>query len=251
MITLSQLCQFLESTLNMPPINDYCPNGLQVEGKESIYKIGTAVSASFNTIQQAVEKGVDALVVHHGLFWKGDNYVISGAKRKKLQLLMENGISLLGYHLPLDKHLEVGNNWKAARDLGWEDLKPFGNYNGILIGVKGNVAPTSPAHFKKQLETYYNHPATVVFGGKQEIKRAALISGGAHKSIEEAIDIGVDAFITGSFDEPTWHQAHESGINFYAMGHSATERIGPLALNAFLQETFGIPSIFIEDANPF
>ncbi len=251
MTTLSELTLYLETSLNLPPITDYCPNGLQVEGRQSINKIATAVTASLKTIETAVREKVDALIVHHGLFWRNDSYVISGSKREKLKLLIENEISLFCYHLPLDKHLSIGNNWKAARDMGWTDLEGFGFYNGTTIGVKGKIPPQSRESFKELLECYYLHSATSALGGKEEIHTVALISGGAHKCIEEAVQQKVDAFITGSFDEPTWHQAYESGINFYAMGHSATERVGPIALSRHLSENLKVQSLFIEDFNPF
>jgi dinuclear metal center YbgI/SA1388 family protein len=251
MIHLKKLRDFLDALLPGNEVTDYCPNGLQIEGKEKVTKLATGVSADLATLEAAVEMGADALIVHHGLFWQRDSYVIESVKRKKIALLIENNISLFAYHLPLDLHSSIGNNWKAARDLGWEDLEPFGNSNGVCIGVKGKVPSLSREAFKQRLEEYYQHEAFCALGGVEQIKTAALISGGAHKSIEEAIKEGVDAFITGSFDEPVWHQANEGKINFFALGHSATERVGPQALAHYLEQVFAIPTVFIDSNNPF
>jgi dinuclear metal center YbgI/SA1388 family protein len=252
MVERHAFCQYLRDFLQVKLFtNDFCPNGLQVEGKEEISTFVTAVSASLSTIEAAVDAGADALVVHHGLFWKGDDPSIRGSKKRKLQLLLDHEISLYGFHLPLDAHPEVGNNWKAARDLGWANLSPFGEANGTMIGVKGYFPEVSIQNFVSHLEGYYEHNAHVALGGKNTIRSAALISGGGHKSILQAVKEGVDCFITGSFDEPIWHIAHEEGIHFIALGHAATEKIGPQALGDHLGHRFGIPHTFLDLPNPF
>lgn len=248
---LTELRSYLDRFLPSNGVSDYGLNGLQVEGKGEIAKMATAVSSNLATIEAAVALGVDALIVHHGMFWQRDSYAIEGVKRKKLELLLKHGINLFAYHLPLDMHPEVGNNWKAAKMMGWSDLAPFGFFDQVRIGVKGHIPSCSREEFKKQLENFYLHPAACAWGGPEEIKSVALISGGAYKSISEAASEGVDAFITGNFDEPAWHQALEEGVNFYALGHSATERIGPIALADHLKEVLNLPSIFIDVENPF
>jgi dinuclear metal center YbgI/SA1388 family protein len=245
MIPLKELCEHLNLFLRCSEFTDYGPNGLQVEGKAQVKKIATAVSASLLTIEAAAEWGADALIVHHGLFWNKDKYEVTGVKRDKLKLLLARGISLLAYHLPLDAHEEVGNNWKAASDLGLTALAPFS------FGVQGKMKPRSIDAFKNQLEQYYSHPAACALGGKEKVQTAAIISGGAHWSIKEAAAAGIDCFITGSFDEPIWHIAFEEKINFFALGHAATERIGPLALGEHLKEKWSLPVQFIDMANPF
>lgn len=251
MIALKEFCRYLDTLLCSIPVTDSCVNGLQVEGGKEISKMATAVSASLETIKEAVDLGVEVLIVHHGLFWNGDSPVVAGSKRVKLNLLLQNNVSLLAYHLPLDMHPEFGNNWKAARDLGWTNLEPFGIYKGMAIGVKGNIPAQSRDQFKKQLEKYYGHEAHSAFGGKEEVSTAALISGGAHRSLIDAAVANVDCYITGSFDEPTWNQAYEEGINFFALGHSATERIGPKALGDHLHQHFSLGYQFIDIPNPF
>lgn len=251
MITLQELSSYLKELLQTESFSDGCPNGLQVEGKNTIKRVATGVSASLATIEGAIEKKADVLIVHHGIFWNRDSFVIEGTKRKKLALLLKHELSLLAYHLPLDAHRELGNNWKAAIELGWHALEPFGLYNGKLIGVRGSFAPQSCEAFSESLERYYGHPVSMALGGKKKVVSAALISGGAHRSLHEASEAGVDCFITGSFDEPTWHEAFEEGINFFALGHSNTEKIGPFHLGRHLQERFGLPCDFIDIENPF
>lgn len=245
MATLQELQFYLNDLLPNPLTPDFCPNGLQVEGAAQISKVATAVSASVATIEEAVRLGVQALVVHHGIFWRNDDLVVKGVKRKKLALLIENNISLLAYHLPLDAHPEIGNNWKAAIDMGWQDLQPFDE-----IGVKGRVS-LSREEFQARLENYYKHPAAVALGGKERIETAALISGGAYRSLALAAAEGVDCFVTGNFDEPAWSTALEEKINFYACGHTATERVGPIALGRAIQERFVLECPFIDTPNPF
>lgn len=251
MITLQALCEQLDTLLEPALFRDYCPNGLQVEGTQEIKKIATAVTASVTTIEQAVAAGVDALFVHHGMFWNKDPYPVTGIKKKKLQLLLDNGISLIAYHLPLDAHAVVGNNWSAARDLGWNQLLPFGVMDGVPIGVQGEFEECSRQEFQKRLQEYYGQDARVALGGKERVSTAALISGGAYRSIEEASAVGIDCFITGNFDEPAWHLAHEGSVNFFAMGHSATERVGPKAVAQYLEAELQIKAVFLPDDNPF
>ena len=251
MLALKKLRNVLDQLLPQDGLIDYCPNGLQVEGKESIQSIATAVTVSQATIEAAIEKNVDVLIVHHGLFWQRDSYVIEGSKKLKLQALFKHGISLFAYHLPLDRHPFLGNNWKAAQDLGWADLQPFAFINGVPIGVKGKIQPTKREEIQNILENYYQHPAVCAFGGPETIETLALVSGGAHKSILEAASQGIDAFITGSFDEPVWHHAFEEKINFFALGHSATERVGPLSLAKYLEVELNLPCYFLDLPNPF
>jgi dinuclear metal center YbgI/SA1388 family protein len=251
MITLQEICHYLDTLLEKSAYTDYCVNGLQVEGQKEVRWIATAVSASLATIQAAVTAGADLLIVHHGIFWNGDNPVIQGVKREKLQLLLENNLSLAAYHLPLDAHRLYGNNWVAATELGWTDLEPFGMFNGKPIGVRGRVPTQTREQFQKGLEVYYRHIAHAALGGKETVSTAALISGGAYKSLPEAADLGIDCFVTGSFDEPVWHQAFEEGINFFAMGHSNTEEVGPRALAQHLHDQFNVPAAFIPIENPF
>jgi len=243
--------EYLNTYLNVSLIKDNCPNGLQVEGKSELKKIATAVSANLMTLQKCAQEGFDALIVHHGLFWDKDFYPLIGTKRAKIELLLKHGISLFAYHLPLDAHKEVGNNWVAARKLGWEKLTPFGEYNGTLIGVKGTFTPQPIEEFVSDLEAYYEHPATVALGGKRSIASGALVSGGAYKELAAAARAGADCFITGNFDEPAWGVAHEEKIHFLALGHAATEKVGPKALADHIQKELDLHALFLDVPNPF
>lgn len=245
MFTLQDLFQYLQDLLSPEEFSDYCPNGIQVEGKKEIKKIAFAVSASLTAIEHAVKTKCDALIVHHGIFWNKDPHVIVGTKKEKIRCLLKNEISLLAYHLPLDAHPKVGNNYKAALDLGLKDLQPF-----CQFGVQGKINCTIE-NLQQQLEAYYGHKAHVALGGKQNIRNMAIISGGAHRYIEQAADGGMDCFVTGSFDEPVWDIAHERKIHFFALGHYATERVGILALMEHLKKKFAISCEFIDLFNPF
>jgi len=251
MITLQQLCHFLNEFLQITDYQDYCENGLQVEGRQQIDCIATAVTANLETIQAAVQLGVQALIVHHGLFWKGDSYRIIRAVKKKLSLLLSHEISLLSYHLPLDGNRVVGNNWKAAKDLGWSQLRPFAEMNGVALGVQGTFAPIKIRAFQEMLEEYYAHKAHNALGGNEIVRSAALVSGGAYKFLLNAAKERLDCFITGNFDEPAWDQAFEEGVNFFALGHHATEKIGPKALAALIKKKFSLNCEFINTQNPF
>ncbi len=222
-----------------------------MEGRSRIKHLAVAVSASHYSIQKAKSIKADCLLVHHGLFLKGRDVVISGSLKSMLQILIENDITLLAYHLPLDAHHELGNNWPAAKMLGLSDLEPFGRFQSQTIGVKGTLAPTSREEFKKRLERFYGHDAACVFGGKKEISSCAIISGGAHKAITEAVLAEVDCFVTGTTDEPIWHIAHQDKINFYALGHAATETLGVQLLGEHLGEHFGLRVTYIQENNPF
>lgn len=251
MITLQDLSSYLETLLSPSNFVDGCPNGLQVEGKREIRKMACAVSASLAVIRAAAAMKADLLLVHHGLFWNKEPLPILSSKRDKLALLLGEGISLMAFHLPLDAHEGLGNNWKAARDLGWNHLEPFGFIGKVAIGVKGRFSPRSVEEFQKELESYYGHVAHKALGGKEKVSTAALISGGAHREIGAVADQQLDCYITGSFDEPVWDIAHERSVNFFALGHYATEKVGIRALGQALQEHFKIPCEFIDRENPF
>lgn len=180
-----------------------------------------------------------------------DPYPLTGTKKDKIALLLQAGVSLFAYHLPLDAHREVGNNWQAARDLGWENLEPFGEYYGTEIGVRG-IFPARPIEkLIAEVEAYYGHTASTALGGKKSVASCALVSGGAYKELSKAAAIGAECYITGNFDEPAWNVAFEEKIHFLALGHSATEKVGPKALARHLAQHFGVPAEFLEIPNPF
>ncbi|MCH9610923.1 MAG: GTP cyclohydrolase 1 type 2 [Chlamydiales bacterium] len=238
-----EFADHLAQYLQADEFADYCTNGLQVEGKEEIETVATAVSANLLTIEKAIEADIDALVVHHGIFWKGDPYPVIGAKKRKLQLLFEAGINLFGFHLPLDAHPDVGNNWTAARQLGWKKIE-----SALEIGVKGELAPTPIEKVVEQLESFYGHKANAALFGPKEVRSATLVSGGAWRRL---LDVETDLFITGNCDEPAFGWAQELGKHFISMGHSATEEVGPQALSDYIKKKMKLSSQFIEVKNPF
>lgn len=251
MAKLSEIESYLDKLLQPGLFTDYCTNGLQVEGKREVKRICTAVSASRKAIQKSIEHDADLLLVHHGIFWNRDSYDIKGVTRDKLKSLLCNDISLIAYHLPLDAHRTLGNNWKAATDLGWTNLEPFPAKDKTPIGVKGLFPKRSFAQLCKELSAYYRMDVEAVSGGPEEVASAALISGGAHKYIIDAAMEKVDCFITGSRDEPTWHQSYENNINFAAAGHYSSEVVGIKALGDDLAGQFDVECTFIHEDNPF
>lgn len=250
MANLHVIIEHLGALLRADSFNDFCLNGLQVEGRQEVARLAVAVSASLAAISRAVEWGADLLVVHHGLFWNRDKVAVVGSMKEKLALLLKGEVSLAAYHLPLDAHVELGNNWGAARQMGWAGLTAFPAKEKQPIGVLGGFSARPIEQFHRELEAYYQRPIEAVYGGKKMVSSAALISGGAHRSIVDAEGVA-DCFITGSRDEPTWHQSKELRVNFFAVGHSSSERVGPLLLGDYLAKQFDLSCQFIEEDNPF
>jgi dinuclear metal center YbgI/SA1388 family protein len=250
-VTLKELTSHLNQLLETKSFSDSCINGLQVQGKEDIKKIAFAVTANHLVIEKAAQENVDALIVHHGLFWNSESHLLDKNKVRRLKPLLEKDISLLAYHLPLDAHQTMGNNWKAASDLGWSSLEPFGDYKGIKLGVKGKIEPTSIEIFIAELEAHFQHGATTALFGQKIVKTAAFISGGAYAHLSQAAIENIDVFITGNFDEPAWWIAQEEKVHFIALGHAATEKTGIVALKEYVERKLGLEALFIDLPNPF
>lgn len=249
-ITLLQLSEYLNAYLDPNKIEENAYNGIQVANSVPISSIATAVTANIETIQKAIELNAQALIVHHGIFLKKHPHPITGRLYEKIKLLINHDIALLGYHLPLDAHQEIGNNWQAARDLGLQNLQPFSHHANTQIGVYGTIPATSFDTFKKTVENYYGRPANAV-KVKDTIKKVAIISGAADGFITDAAAIGADCFITGRHDEKVWDNAHELDISFLGLGHYGTETVGPKALAHHIEQKFNIPCTFIKTENPF
>lgn len=255
MLTHLQLEQILDEKLNSKAIADYAPNGLQVEGKREIRKIITGVTASLPLIEKAIEKNADAILVHHGYFWKSESPCIRGMKGKRIKALLVNEINLFGYHLPLDIHPELGNNAQLAKQIGAENLQGLEDKPNS-IPVYGEFAePISAEELYQRLANALNRQPT--FCGdfhldfpQKPIKTVAICTGGGQGYIDLAAAKGIDAFITGEISEQTTHSAREQGIYFYACGHHATERDGVKALGEWLAEQYGLSVEFIDIDNP-
>lgn len=248
---LGDLTAYLDEYLALSRFDDEALNGLQVEGKGEVRRLALAVSACREVFLKAAAAGADAVLVHHGLFWKGEGPApLRGVLGERVRILFERGLSLLAYHLPLDAHPDVGNNAVAARELGLEDLEPFVRYHGTPIGFKGRFpTPLSREAFVERLQSYYGHEAFVEAAGPDPLATVAVCSGGAARELREAAAAGLDAYVTGEAGEPEVFLAREAGLTFAALGHHATERVGVRALGRHLESTFGLSTFFVEVAN--
>ncbi|MDX9875178.1 MAG: Nif3-like dinuclear metal center hexameric protein [Spongiibacteraceae bacterium] len=249
-VALTHLVAEAQQLLQPERFNDYCPNGLQVEGRPEVQLLVTGVTASQALLEAALDAGADAILVHHGYFWKNEPAAIVGMKRRRLGLLLQNEISLLAYHLPLDAHPELGNNAQLARVLG---IRMTGGLQPTEPSV-GNVGellrPSSAGEFAAHVGAQLGRPPLLVEGGDHPIRTIAWCSGGAQGYIEQAAARGVDAYLTGEVSEQTVHAARELGIHFIAAGHHATERYGARAVGEWLAGRLGIEHRFIDIDNP-
>lgn len=249
-IELSVLVEETDRFLDAARIQDYCPNGLQVQGRPQVQRIVSGVTASQALLDAAVAAEADAVLVHHGYFWKGENPCVVGMKQRRLKTLLGHDISLLAYHLPLDLHTEVGNNVQLGRQLGLTiegPLEPGNPRSIVLIGAPAE--PAVPADFARHVGLALGREPLLVEGDRP-IRRIAWCTGGAQGYIDQAIAAGVDAYLTGEVSEQTVHSARENGVTFIAAGHHATERYGVQALGRYLAERFGIEHRFIDCPNP-
>ncbi len=242
-----ELAEYLNSLLRVAEIQDISNNGLQVEnGGREVKKVGMAVDASLKSFEEAAKRGIDFLLVHHGLFW-GKPELIRGQMYNRIKALMNNGIALYAAHLPLDIHPEYGNNAVGLKLLGVEKGEPFGDYHGVLLGWEFELSePVHRDEFKKTIDERFATNSIFWPFGPSEIKRGAFISGGAISLLPEAISKGLDIYITGEPSHTYYWQAVEGGINVVMAGHYATERLGVMALGEHINEKFDIPIEFIE-----
>lgn len=252
MIALNELVSYTDTLMGSSRYRDYCPNGLQIQGKPEIRSIVSAVTASQDVIQAAIERDADLLLVHHGYFWKAEDPCITGIKYQRIKMLLHNDISLLAYHLPLDGHPELGNNAQLARVL---DLQVDGAVQnepeqpGLLF--KGRLpTPMSPDEVSIHLSKSLGREALHIDAGRKVIETLAWCTGAAQRYIEFAAALGVDAYISGEISEQTVHAARELGIHYYAAGHYATECYGVQALGEHLAEQFNVIHEFLTQDNP-
>ncbi len=251
MIHRNELLGALDALLQPEQFRDYGPNGLQVEGGAQVHKIVSGVTASRALIEAAIAAGADTLLVHHGLFWRGQSGCITGWMKQRLALLLAHDINLLAYHLPLDAHPELGNNAQLARQLGLVGQARFGEQNLGWLGERANGQCFDSAQALADHVAYVlNRPLALIDKGKVAIKKIAWCSGGAQSYFEAAIAAGADAFITGELSEPQAHLARECGVAYLACGHHATERYGAPAVAAHMASQFGLAHEFIDIDNP-
>ncbi len=246
----------LEAVLNefLSPhlIKDYCPNGLQVEGKKEVKKIITGVTACQALIDRAIEEKADALLVHHGFFWKGEPAEIRGMKYRRIKALIENGINLYAYHLPLDVHTQVGNNVQLAQRLGLDITGglELGNQRSVAIYGELEQAISGEDFAARIAMALQREPLHIALNSPDLIKKVGWCTGGGQDYIELAAQQGCDAFISGEVSERTTHTARELGIHYFAAGHHATERYGVKALGEWLAQEHGFDINFIDIDNP-
>lgn len=254
-LTNLELERIIDEKLNSKAISDYAPNGLQVEGKREIQRVITGVTATLPLIEKAIEQQADAIIVHHGYFWKSENPCIRGMKGKRIKQLLVNDINLFGYHLPLDVHPELGNNAQLAQHLGVKNLQGLEDRPNS-IPVYGELeTPISAQELAQRIEKVLGRKPVVCDEFIAEypqklIKTVALCTGGGQGYIDLAASKGIDAFISGEISEQTTHSAREQGIYFFAAGHHATERDGVKALGEWLAQEYGLDVEFVDIDNP-
>ncbi|SDU21989.1 Nif3-like dinuclear metal center hexameric protein [Halopseudomonas salegens] len=251
MVARNELVAYCNQLLDSEAFADYCPNGLQVEGRDSVHKIVSGVTASQALVDAAIAADADLLLVHHGYFWKGEPAAVVGSKQRRLKALLGHELNLLAYHLPLDVHAEVGNNTQLARLMGWQISGGLEPGNPRSVGLHGELLHAcSGAELALQLDQVLERSPLHIAGHDRPIKRIAWCTGAAQGYIDKAIALGVDAFVSGEISEPTVHAARENGIDYFAAGHHATERYGVRALGEHLAERFGLQHVFIDIDNP-
>jgi dinuclear metal center YbgI/SA1388 family protein len=250
-----QLDTYLADLLNVQAIKDYCPNGLQVQGKPVIKKVITGVTASLALIKAAIQEGADAIVVHHGWFWKNDDARVVGQLHARLKLLMDHQINLFAYHLPLDLHPRLGNNAQLAKLMGWTQAKGVSSVGGgVMDGLIwcGRPSPSQKnlGQLARSMASRLGRDPLVLGDLSRPVKNIAWCTGAAQGYINQAASMKVDAYISGEISEPTFHAAQEMGIAYIAAGHHATERYGVQALGQEIAKKWGITHQFIDIHNP-
>jgi len=250
-VALSELQVELNTLLKPGDYRDYCPNGLQVEGKASINHLVTGVTASQALIDAAVEKGADAILVHHGYFWNGEDPTVTGIRKVRLKTLLDNELNLFAYHLPLDAHSPLGNNAQLGKKLGFRtegDLDPL---HKSRVGVWGVLEePCNGEELANRIKARLGREPLHIPGKTKVIEKIAWCTGSAQSYIDMAYEAGADAFLTGEVSEQTVHFARETGMHFFAAGHHATERYGVQAVGEYLAQELELTHCFIDIDNP-
>jgi dinuclear metal center YbgI/SA1388 family protein len=250
--SLSAIIGHLGSILNPDLFDDYGPNGLQVPGRDGVETIVTGVSASVELFERASALGADLVLVHHGLFWAGPPRSLDRSAKRRLQLLFDADMSLAAYHLPLDAHLEHGNNALLAGALGCPSWEPFGHHRGRTIGVAGQLPGDGIAadELVVRVREATGREPLAFTAGPPRVRSVGLVSGAGADHLDEAIAAGLDAFLTGEPAERVMTRAREAGIHFLAAGHYATETFGVRRLGELLVERFAVRHVFVDIPNP-
>jgi dinuclear metal center YbgI/SA1388 family protein len=247
-MNINSFNNYLNGLLQPERFSDYCPNGLQVEGKREINKIVTGVTASYALLEAALQANADAVLVHHGYFWRGEDLPITGIKKRRIQFLLQHEINLFAYHLPLDMHPELGNNVMLAKQLGLSVTGWAGEKNMLALAELN--APQTLKEFAALVEAKLKRTPQVIGDLARQVKTVALCTGAAQGYIEQAVAANADVYISGEISEQTVHVARESGMSYICAGHHATERYGIQALGEHLAQKFGLAHEFIDIDNP-
>jgi dinuclear metal center YbgI/SA1388 family protein len=252
MIDRQHLSSTLDQLLQPERFKDYGPNGLQVEGKAQVKKIISGVTASLALIDAAIERGADAIFVHHGLFWRGQDGRVTGWMKQRLAKLLAHDINLYAYHLPLDAHPTLGNNAQLGKLLGFTPLEngEFGRFGEQDLGWLGCTSHTTMASLSEHIHLKLNRQLACIDAHQHAIKKVAWCTGGAQGYFEAAIAAGADVFITGEISEPQAHYAREMGVSYIACGHHASERYGAPAVAAHVAGQLGLAHEFVDIDNP-
>ena len=244
----TQLQRHLDDLLEAARFKDYCPNGLQVEGAAEVRKVVCGVTASQALIEAAIERGAQALLVHHGWFWRGEDGRVTGMKKARMARLLAHDINLFAYHLPLDAHAELGNNAQLGRVLGLTPTGVAGDQGLLWLGETAQPLPASM--LAQQVGAALGRESLLVGDAARTVRRVAWCTGGAQGYFEQAIAEGVDLYISGEISEQTTHIARESGVPYIAAGHHATERYGVRALGEHVASRFDVQVEFVDIDNP-
>ncbi|MGX5658902.1 Nif3-like dinuclear metal center hexameric protein [Castellaniella ginsengisoli] len=254
-ISRQELADWLNDTLQPERFRDYCPNGLQVQGRDGIRRIVTGVTASQALIEAAVALEADAILVHHGWFWKNEDPCIRGPKHSRLSALMAREINLFAYHLPLDAHLEWGNNAQLARVMDWvPDVRPDGAPRRCgpddLVWLGSPAGNRTVGDLAADIARRLGREPLVIGEAGRPVRRLAWCTGAAQGMMDAALAAGADCYVSGEISEPTVHLARETGAAYISAGHHATERYGIRALGAAIEARFGVPCEFVDIDNP-
>ena len=249
-VTLDDLVTWCDSLLDAHSGKDYGPNGLQVRGAPEVKHLAVTVSANQAVFDKVLQVGADAVLAHHGILWNHQDRRLVGTLGERARFLIRNDISLLAYHLPLDRHLQVGNAAGLAKRMDLQVRGPFGDYHGMPLGVTADAPTISGADLEERLRKVVGDPITSYLAGPEKVRSVAVLTGGAQAYLEEAVDAGCDAFVTGEVTEWTRAIAREAGIHFLAGGHYRTERYGVQDLGARIERSFGLKVTFIDHPNP-
>jgi dinuclear metal center YbgI/SA1388 family protein len=248
MVAINELNHYTQQLMQVQRFKDYCPNGLQVEGKNEIHKIVTGVTASMALLIAAQQADADLILVHHGYFWRNEDARVIGMKRNRLKFLLAHDINLMAFHLPLDAHEQLGNNVQLGKLLGIEAVEYDATQDIVAYGYLKQAMKLGD--FVGHIEKALQRSALVIGEPEKMVQKIAWCTGAAQSYMDSAITSGADVFISGEISEQTTHQAHESGVAFIAAGHHATERYGVKAFGEHLAEKFKLKHVFIDINNP-